>query len=354
MMAGGWFEQLEFIVVCLLSILVGMMMVVQAILNGTLSAHFGVPIWGSVVNFGTALGLLTLIVPVEMNYVNARVVIPSENEAVPEKLPFLLLSKRPPWYLLVAGVIGLAYVTCSLILIGYIGTALFFLPSVVGQIICSSFIDVVGIDKPEPSPLTARRCLVICSTLAGAVLTVFGKIKHSVSTMTISVGAMIGCVIVSLVIGFIIPFQAVLNRRVTAQLVHGSKLQATWWSFCEGFVMSLFVLTIQLCLAPKQARAFPSRYEDSRWYMWLGAPLGLLYVFSGILFTGIIGFESYFVSLVTGQLICSLIVESIGVLTVSKENVGIFPIVGVVLVIVTVVGNAVIPKKYDFALQQRF
>ena len=47
--------------------------------------------------------------------------------------------------------------------------------------------------------------------------------------------------------------------------------------------------------------------------MYFGGPLGVLYVGSAILFTGWIGFESYFVCLVTGQLVGSLVFESIGV-----------------------------------------
>jgi uncharacterized membrane protein YdcZ (DUF606 family) len=61
-----------------------------------------------------------------------------------EKLIFLRMSKWPRWFHLLAGVIGIVYVTAALVSTQYIGTALFFLPIVVGQIAASTLIDVLG------------------------------------------------------------------------------------------------------------------------------------------------------------------------------------------------------------------
>jgi uncharacterized membrane protein YdcZ (DUF606 family) len=45
---------------------------------------------------------------------------------------------------IVRGVRGIVYVTAALVITQYIGTALFFLPIVVGQIAASTLIDVLG------------------------------------------------------------------------------------------------------------------------------------------------------------------------------------------------------------------
>jgi transporter family-2 protein len=341
-------KQLQQAGTCIASIVIGMFLVLQTILNSSMSHHFSIPIWGSVNSFGVALALLTFSVYVEVTVHNGRQRYGNDTDE-PNKLPFLLMATKPRWFHLLPGLIGLVYVTGALVMTAYIGTALFFLPLVIGQISGSTFLDIRGIGKPA-EPLTIRKVFVIVTTLAGAALTVFGKIKDSLQSLSVSVGVLVVCVVLAFMIGTSIPFQAMLNRRVAAELVHGSKLQATWWSFCVGFLISLVVLTVQLCLDTKHANQFPARYADSLWYMYLGGPLGLVYVLSGVVFTGIIGFEGYFVSIITGQLLCSLIIESYGLLTVHKQKQGVYPYIGVGLVILSVSVNAFIPKSYDYAV----
>jgi uncharacterized membrane protein YdcZ (DUF606 family) len=210
----------------------------------------------------------------------------------------------------------------------------------------------LGINK-KPEALSVRRICVILMTFAAVILTVVGNIKESLKAASVSTGTVIGLVLISVAVGFSIPFQAMLNRIVTAEFVRGSFFQAVWWSFLEGFTVALIVLTVELCLDPTAARAFPARYADSEWYMYLGGPLGVFYVFLGAVFTGIIGFEAFFVSLVTGQLVASLVVQSYGLLTISKAPVGPLPIVGIVLVIVAVAVHAVVPKQFDYIVWKK-
>jgi hypothetical protein len=176
---------------------------VTCVFVASMSNHFNVPIWGALTAYGVALACLTVLVPFEIYYVNnyklhgddsahqadssdeesaSRHDQPKETsdsagqdkEVAPtarssqagqeheqsegkgkhnhnpsknkhrEKLAFLRMSKPPKWYHLAAGVIGITYLTCGLVFTKYIGSTLFFLPTVVAQVIASAVIDIHG------------------------------------------------------------------------------------------------------------------------------------------------------------------------------------------------------------------
>jgi transporter family-2 protein len=405
----------------------------RVVFPASITAHFNIPIWGSLTAFGVALAILTVMVLIEMYYVNNYVLAgkpdsgnkrgnkeevgdvenvsqehkldetassqikdpghtarssetgreptsdspeknPSKSEEYKEKLPFLVMSARPKWYYLMAGLIGMVYLTSGIVFTKYIGPTLFFLPTVVGQIIMSAAIDFqgdydlstvvcslltktsmiiyTGIDK-EAEPLTVRRLIVLAMTIVGVALVVAGTAQESIERSPLSVGWIVLLVLITFVVGLTIPVQTLLNRKVCAELTRGSFIQAIWWSFFEGFIVALLVLIVELCLDTNSARHFPARYADSEWYMYFGGALGLIYVYLGAVFTGLIGYEVYFISIITGQLVGTLLTSGFGFLTVKKLSIGPLPIIGAILVVLPLALHAAVPKRHDIIVWQK-
>jgi hypothetical protein len=67
----------------------------------------------------------------------------------------------------------------------------------------------LGINK-KPEALSVRRICVILMTFAAVILTVVGNIKESLKAASVSTGTVIGLVLISVAVGFSIPFQAML------------------------------------------------------------------------------------------------------------------------------------------------
>lgn len=65
--------------------------------------------------------------------------------------------------------------------------------------------------------------------------------------------------------------------------------------------------------------------------MFCGGPLGAFFVASSVLLSPLIGFALFFVAIVTGQLIMSLVYDASGCYHTPKQRVGILQVLGVIL-----------------------
>lgn len=79
----------------------------------------------------------------------------------------------------------------------------------------------------------------------------------------------------------------------------------------------------------------PSRkmLGGTRWWMWTGGPLGVLYVLSGVLIPPFIGYGAFFSMLVAGQLLFSTFTDHIGWLGAAVSRVDKTRALGIFLLI---------------------
>jgi transporter family-2 protein len=77
-----------------------------------------------------------------------------------------------PWYYLLGGVLGAAYVFTALVTVGSIGAGGVAAATITGQLTASIVIDRLGILGLEQVPLSASRLLGVALLLAGTVLIV--------------------------------------------------------------------------------------------------------------------------------------------------------------------------------------
>ena len=336
------------VLVCFTTIIIGMLLVVQTLVNTKASIHFSIQIFGCALPFTIGTGLLTLLVILEGHL--------SQSNDNSNRKPLFAWSSAPPWYLFLAGTVGVCLLTVGLVVTFYLGSAMFWVPLVVGQISCSALLDHFGVSlNGERKPFSIVKAFAMGCTFAGAALSVYRKIAAELHSTSLGVGVVVGLVITSLLTGCILPFQAVINREASKLLA--SKLTAVWWSFLEGATLSNVILLVQLCVDQSAAKTFPARFNDSQWFMYLGGAIGVVYVASALWFTGIVGFELYFVCLVSGQLAGSLLFDSVNTeisgsgADVSSSGIAVMErIFGIFLVIV---GACLIKLKLPGSWQGR-
>jgi transporter family-2 protein len=77
-----------------------------------------------------------------------------------------------PWYYLLGGVLGAAYVFTALVVVKYIGAGGVAAATITGQLVLSIVLDRIGFLGLEETPLTWERLLGVALLLAGTYLIV--------------------------------------------------------------------------------------------------------------------------------------------------------------------------------------
>ena len=136
----------------------------------------------------------------------------------------------------------------------------------------------------------------------------------------------LGAAGVALVIGAMLPLQALLNARL-GQATHGPLLAATV-SFAVGGTLLVAVLLATRTPLPGavMAAAVP-------WWAWLGGVLGAMYVVGATLLVPRLGAAGLVCLLVLGQMIGSVLLDHFGVLGMPRPA-DALRVVGLLLVAV--------------------
>ena len=111
------------------------------------------------------------------------------------------------------------------------------------------------------------------------------------------------------IIGFSTSIQSGINGQIRAAA--GNPLVATAVNFTVGTALLFLIL---LFTWKKSIYRLPDcrRLRLTRWWMWIGGPLGVIYVMATLLFPPIIGYGAFFSMMVAGQMIFSAAIDHIG------------------------------------------
>lgn len=286
---------------------VGFLGSVQVIWNTRAGQHFGIGIFGTVLSFGGGWLLLCVLVAIEA----------ARRPGKP-----LRWRARPRWYLLMPGVLGVTFVTAGIFLTPVLGVLMYVVASIAGQLIGGA-----ALDHRAGHKLTASKVGTLLLALCGALLTVIDRLRLP----DIDMGVLIGCVLASLFVGMLMPVQAALNRAASQQLP--SRLQATWWSFACGTAACCAVLAIFMGVQHELLATWPARFASSKWFHYLGGPLGVLYIASTIWLMPLVGAAVFFVALVSGQLTGSAVLDEIGSFDMAVVEVTPLRIAGILILL---------------------
>ena len=110
-------------------------------------------------------------------------------------------------------------------------------------------------------------------------------------------------------IGFSTSVQSGINGQIRAAA--GNPLVATAVNFTVGTVLLVLIL---LFTWRKSIYRLPDRrrLRLTHWWMWIGGPLGVIYVMATLLYPPVIGYGAFFSMMVAGQMIFSAAIDHIG------------------------------------------
>lgn len=115
--------------------------------------------------------------------------------------------------------------------------------------------------------------------------------------------------ILAFVIGFSTSVQSGINGQI--RVATGNPLVATAVNFTVGTTLLLVLL---IWTSRKKIYKLPDRrrLRITQWWLWIGGPLGIIYVMATLLFPPVIGYGAFFAMIVTGQMIFSAAIDHIG------------------------------------------
>ena len=288
----------------------GGMVALQSRINGELGLALGDGYVAALFSFTSGLVLLTVMMAFTPS-ARAGLVLLREEIRV----------GRVPWWAVTGGMGGAFLVLTQGLSAGVLGVALFTVAVVTGQALGSMAIDTRGWFGVLRVRLTGWR-------VGGAVLAIVG----AVVALDVSSGSLDGVVLafaLPLLAGFGTGFQHAVNGQVK-RLV-GSALTATFVNFSVGTALLAVVTAISLPFT-----GGPSSMPEG-WWLWTGGIVGTVFIAIQATTVGVIGVLGLGVSIVTGQLMGSIVLDLVA--PVASSEIALATIIGA---LITLLGSVLV------------
>jgi transporter family-2 protein len=137
-------------------------------------------------------------------------------------------------------------------------------------------------------------------------------------------------VILAVVAGCCMPIQAGVNSQLGKILGH------PWQAALISFVTGAFAMFV-ICLATGQAFPSYAKLVSIPWYLFLGGVLGAVLVVTAIFFAPYLGATVLVVSIITGQLILSVLIDHYGWVGFPVHPISPGRIVGIVCLVAGII-----------------
>ena len=216
------------------AVLVGVLVALQARVNGELGARLGDGVAAALISFGTGLMLLCVVVALVPR-------LRAGLRAVPDGLR----SGRLVWWQCAGGACGAFLVACQGLTVATIGVAVFTVAVVAGQLSGSLWVDRAGIGPAGSTPVTVRRL--------GAVAVAIGAVAVA-GAGSFATGSWWLAVLPALA-GTGLAWQQAVNGQVATV---GGPVTASWVNFAVGTAVLVAVAAV-VYRRPWRARAAAAR-----------------------------------------------------------------------------------------------
>lgn len=293
-----------------LTIVSGVMVALQSRINGELGLALGDGYVAALFSFSSGLLLLTLVMAFNPR---ARAGLRTVREEI--------TAGRLPWWAVTGGVGGGFLVLTQGLSAGILGVALFTIAVVTGQAFGAMAIDTRGWFGILRVRLTTLRVLGALLTITGAVI-----------ALDLSSGALDGVVlafVLPVLAGFGTGYQQAVNGRI--KRLAGSALTATFLNFSIGTALLAVITAVSLPFT-----GGPSALPD-QWWLWTGGIVGTVFIAIQATTVGMIGVLGLGVSIVTGQLLGSILLDLVA--PVASSDIHPVTIVGA---LITLLGSVLV------------
>jgi transporter family-2 protein len=300
----------RYLIALVASVIAGVLVAVQSRINGEFGLALGDGALAALLSFSTGLLVTTIAVLINPQ---ARRGLGRIREA--------LVAGELPWWGAIGGAGGAFLVLTQGLSAGVLGVALFTIAVVSGQTLGALVIDTRGWVGVPRVPLNRWRVVGALLVLAGVVLALDVRPGDS-----FELGALF---VLPLVAGAGTGFQQAVNGRVRAVAV--SSISATFLNFAVGTTVLALVFLVSVPFTGGPT-AFPGT-----WWLWLGGIVGAFFIAIQVTTVSIIGVLGLGVSLVTGQLFGSIVLEA--TMPVATSDLHLATVVGA---LITLAGSAMV------------
>ncbi len=289
---------------------VGVLIALQARINGQLSTELNNGLQAALISFGSGLVLLSV-----MWLASAKM------RAGGRRMVHAVRDGTLPTWMILGGFLGGFFVTVQATTVPVIGVAVFTVAVVAGQSANSLFVDRIGLGPAGKQPITLGRVGAAILAVAAVVLAIADRFGGGSGVTPLAVGF-------ALFAGFAIAVQQAMNGRVSR--ASESPFTAAWLNFAFGTLGLGVALGVAAVVTGHPIGALPS----GPWWIYVGGVLGVAFIATSAWVLPIIGVLVFALVAIAGQLIGSLVLDL--VFPVPGSNVTWNLVAGVLLALVAV------------------
>ena len=269
-----------------LAFIVSMANALQARVNGAASDYIDHPVIAAMMSVGGGF-LLSFAIALTR---------PESRRALRRFLAFPGYPALAKWQYF-AGFGGGIFILGQALVVPGFGVSIYIIAVVAGQTLASLFVDHIGLGPAGKKPVTLLRISAAIFATIGVVISAFGRGElPTVAVAAVSFG---------LAAGAATALQYALNGRIAGAT--GSAMLTSALNFFMGFILLTMVLIITTVAGVWELTAPPSILERPE--LWLGGPLGMLFIASAAIFVRQLGVLLFAVVSVLGQLAGAILLD---------------------------------------------
>ena len=232
------------------------------------------------------------------------------------------------WWQYFAGFGGGIFIFGQAHVVPAYGVSLYIIAVVTGQALASLWVDHIGLGPAGRQLISRFRVISALLAVTGVVLAVLGRDSELVVALA--------AVAYGLFAGVATSIQYALNGRIGSAV--SSVLVTSSLNFAMGFSLLTLLLLIRWVSSGPTPASVPSVFQSPE--LWLGGPLGLLFIGSATILVRHLGVLHFSIVSVFGQLVGALALDAIYPTSGTRITIQLF--VGLMLVAVgAIVGNTV-------------
>jgi transporter family-2 protein len=262
----------------------GVMIALQARVNGELSHRLNNGVEAALVSFGSGLIVVALITAFS----------PAIKTGI-KNLRGAVSRKEIPQWTLFAGALGGTFVAIQTHVVPVIGVAIYSVASIAGQTAASLLVDRLGITGGGKKKITVRRLAAAIFTVLAVFISVFDRIEKA--------NLALFAVFLAGVAGAVVGVQRALNGQINE---HSHQSYTTsLLNFLMGTSFLVLLLTGIQIFGDTPLAALPT----DTWWMYTGGVIGVIYIAFTAKIVQHLGVLTFTLFSVGGNLLGSLLVD---------------------------------------------
>ena len=267
-----------------LAALSGVMIAMQARVNGELSHRLDNGLQAALVSFGSGLLIIAIITPFSGQI----------KEGITNLRGAIARKEIARWKLF-AGALGGSFVAIQTQIVPLIGVAIYSVASIAGQTAMSLLVDRIGLTGGGKKLISVRRVLAAFLTVLAVLVSVWDRIDANDLSMFAVTAAGIA--------GAIVGIQRALNGQIN-EYSHQS-FTTSLLNFIMGTSFLFILILVGIIISKSHLTPLPT----DTWWIYTGGVIGVIYIAFTSTIVQHLGVLTFTLFSVGGQLVGSLIID---------------------------------------------